>query len=230
MATALSHHVALLSRYIDAAVAGDPLYLGEIAGKLRLLVITKGGYKPLLQRFAELTGDELTITLEAPPLPPLPGQPGAGDTIDLETFLDLVAVALQTPDSGGQLVPLSHREFVTTWAEQYGAAHEDWSGSETSRASVAFPVRLGGTKAHALTLLRIADAVHRLAAGYMAQLTDDNIAAAEALYRRLLRLPRASGGRTSCRGWRAHPCGTGTSSGRPPPGACGRVRTRSRRR
>jgi hypothetical protein len=184
MATALSHHVALLSRYIDAAVAGDPLYLGEIAGKLRLLVITKGGNKPLLLRFAELTGDELTITLEVPPLPPLPGQPGAGDTIALETFLDLVAVALQTPNSGGQLIPLSHREFVTTWAEQYGAAHEDWSPPETLKASVAFPVKLGGIKAHALTLLRIADAIHRLAEGYLAQLTDDKIAAAEVELRR----------------------------------------------
>src|SRR5918994_641524 len=98
IATALKCHVALLSRYIDAAVAGDPLYLGEIAGKLRLLVITKGGNKPLLLRFAELTGDALTITLEEPPLPPLPRQPGAGDAIAIETFLDLVAVALQTPN------------------------------------------------------------------------------------------------------------------------------------
>jgi hypothetical protein len=184
MAMALRHHVALLSRYIDAAVAGDPLYLGEIAGKVRLLVITKGGHKPLLQRFAELTGDELTITLEEPPLPPLPGQPGAGDTIDLETFLDLVAVALQTPSSGGQLVPLSHREFVTTWAEQYGAAHEDWSPPRTLPAGVAFPGKLGGIKAHALTLLRIADAIRRLAEGYLAQLTEEKIAAAEVELRR----------------------------------------------
>jgi hypothetical protein len=184
MAAALSQHVALLSRYIDAAVAGDPLYLGEIAGKVRLLVMSKGGNKPLLLHFAELTGDELTITLEEPPIPPLPGQPGAGDTIALETFLDLVAVALQTPDSGGQLIPLSHREFVTTWAEQYGAAHEDWSRLETSPASVAFPVRLEGRKAHALTLLRIADAIHHVAEGYLAQLTDEKIAAAEVEVRR----------------------------------------------
>src|SRR5215208_4619417 len=40
----------------------------------------------------------------------------------------------------------------------------------------------------------------------------------------------ANGGTTSCRGWRAHPYCTGTSSGRPPPGACGLARTRSRRR
>jgi hypothetical protein len=184
MATALSHHVALLSRYIDAAVAGDPLYLGDIAGKLRLLVITKAGNTPLLRRLAELTGDELTITLEAPPLPPLPGQPGAGDTVALETFLDLVAVALPTASSRGQLIPLSHREFVATWAEQYGAAHEDWSVPETSHAGAAFPVRLGGSKAHALTLLRIAEAIHPLAAGYLAQLTDEKIAAAEVELRR----------------------------------------------
>ena len=184
MAAALSQHVALLSRYIDAAVASDPLYLGEIAGKLRLLVITKAANKPLLVRFAELTGDELMITLEEPPIPPLPGHPGAGDTIALETFLDLVAVALQTPHSGGQLIPLSHREFVTTWAEQYGAAHEDWGGLETSHAGVAFPVRLDGSRAHALTLLRIADVIHRLAEGYLAQLTDEKIAAAEVELRR----------------------------------------------
>jgi hypothetical protein len=184
MAAALSDHVALLSRYIDAAVAGDPLYLGEIAGKLRLLVISKGRNKPLLLRFAELTGDELTITLEAPPLPPLPGHPGAGDTIAFETFLDLVAVALQTQHSEGQLIPLSHREFVATWAEQYGAAHEDWSLPETFEASVTVHVKLGGSKAHALTLLRIADAIHRLAEAYLAQLTDEKIAAAEAELRR----------------------------------------------
>ena len=193
MATALRAHVTLLSRYINAAVAGESLYLGEIAAKLRLLVITKAGHKPLLLHLAELTGDELTITLEEPPIPPLPGQPGAGDTIAVETFLDLVAVALQTPNSGGQLIPLSHREFVAAWAEQHGAAHEDWSAPATSPAGVALPARLGGTKAHALTLLRIADAVHRLAAGYMAELTDEKIAAAEIeLRQRRLRRP------TSC--------------------------------
>jgi hypothetical protein len=184
MATALRHHVSLLSRYIDAAVAGDPLYLGEIAGKLRLLIITKGGHKPLLLRFAELTGDELMITLEEAPIPPLPGHPGAGDSIAVETFLDLVAVALQTPSSGGQLIPFSHREFVTAWAEQYGAAHEDWSPLETSRVTAAFPVRLGGIKAHALTLLRIADAIHRPADEYLARLSDEKIAAAEIELRR----------------------------------------------
>jgi hypothetical protein len=184
MAAALSNHVTLLSRYIDAAAAGDPLYLGEIAGKLRLLVIRKGSHKPLLLRFAELTGDELTVTLDGPPIPPLPGQPGAGDTISIETFLDLVAVALPTPDSGGRLVPLSHREFVTAWAEQYGAAHEDWSPPETFHARVAVPVRLGGMEAHALTLLRIADEIRRVAEACLAQLTDDKIVAAEVEFRR----------------------------------------------
>jgi hypothetical protein len=184
MATALGHHVTLLSRYIAAAKAGDPLYLGEIAGKLRLLVITKGGNKPLLLRFAELAGDELMIALEEAPIPPLPGHAGVGDAIDIGTFLDLVAVALQIPDSGGELIPFSHREFVTAWAQQYGAAHEDWGLPETSGAGVAFPVRLGGSKAHALTLLRIADAIHRVAGGYLAQLTDEKIAAAEVELRR----------------------------------------------
>jgi hypothetical protein len=183
MASALRNHVTLLSRYVDAAAAGDPLYLGEVAGKLRLLVIRKDGHKPLLLRFAELTGDELAVTLDAPPIPPLPGQPGAGDTITIETFLDLVAVALPTPDSGGRLVPLSNREFVTTWAEQHGAAHEDWNLLETSHASIAFPVS-EGTRAHARTLLRIADEIRRVADAYLAQLTDDKIAAAEAALRR----------------------------------------------
>jgi hypothetical protein len=184
MAAALRNHVTLLSRYIDAATDGDPLYLGEIAGKLRLLVIRKDGHKPLLLRFAELTGDELTVRLDAPPIPPLPGQPGAGDTIAIETFLDLVAVALPTPDSGGRLVPLSNREFVTTWAEQYGAAHEDWDLLETSHAKIAFPVRIEGMRAHARTLLRIAGEVRRVADAYLTQLTDDKIAAAEAELRR----------------------------------------------
>jgi hypothetical protein len=184
MAAALRNHVTLLSRYIDAATDGDPLYLGEIAGKLRLLVIRKDGHKPLLLRFAELTGDELTVRLDAPPIPPLPGQPGAGDTIAIETFLDLVAVALPTPDSGGRLVPLSNREFVTTWAEQYGAAHEDWDLLETPHAKIAFPVSIDGRRAHARTLLRIAGEVRRVADAYLTQLTDDKIAAAEAELRR----------------------------------------------
>jgi hypothetical protein len=184
MAAALRNHVTLLSRYIDAAAAGDSLYLGEIAGKVRLLVIRKGSDKPLLLRFAELTGDELTVTLDAPPIPPLPGHPGAGDTITVETFLDLVAAALPTPDSGGRLAPLSHREFVTTWAEQYGAAHEDWSLPETLDVGIAFPVRIGVIDAHARTLLRIADEIRRVAEAYLAQLTDDKIVAAEAELRR----------------------------------------------
>jgi hypothetical protein len=66
MANALAAHLVLLGRYIDAASAGDHVYLGEIAAKIRLLVITKP--KPnkqvgLLVRLAKLLDGELTLTL-----------------------------------------------------------------------------------------------------------------------------------------------------------------------
>ena len=136
MANALAAHLVLLGRYIDAAAAGDHVYLGEIAAKMRLLVITKP--KPnkqvgLLVRLAKLLDSELEITLG--------GAPGwkdmqdrtAGDVVTLDEWLASFALQVETSEGPRQLTT---GELVCVWAEQYGAAHEDWTIDEAFSVSL----------------------------------------------------------------------------------------------
>jgi hypothetical protein len=204
MAAALNTHVMLLGRYIDAVYGGDDTYVGEIAGKLRLLVVLKGKQKPLLLRLAELTGDDLTLTIEGP-------EEGweymenskPGDVLALGDWLSSFAILAQT--SEGE-VRLTNAELVTTWAEQYGAAHEDWSLKEAFHLSLNLgdqmraqwasaaqnppeglpPVILGilgklaeGPPIHVLKLLEIAIITHQLGVRYLDQLTEEKLHAAE---------------------------------------------------
>lgn len=174
MAQALRVHVSLLHRYVEAVRQGDGAFLGEIAGKLRLLVIAKGRNKPLLLRLAELTGDELTVVLS--------GAIRRG-RVSLETYLGMDALHLRSAISG-EMLQLSYGEFVSTWAQQYGASHEDWSLSEPFHISLAMNVQVGGIDVNARILLNIAHGVLQVADAYLSQLTDDKVAAAEAEMRR----------------------------------------------
>jgi hypothetical protein len=204
MAKALDTHITLLGRYIDAVRGGDETYLGEIAGKLRLLVIAKGDQKPLLRRLADLTGDDLTVTIGGPEGWTFMEGYKAGDVIPLGDWLSSFAIGVQTSEGP---VQLTNAQFVSTWAEQYGAAHEDWSlkepfhvtldSGEQMRAMAAYAAHsapreiagifgalAAGPAMHVRKLMEIAITTHRLGTGYLSQLTEDKVNAAENELRR----------------------------------------------
>jgi hypothetical protein len=156
----LRAHVSLLPDYVPRAEEGDRRYLGEIAGKLRLLVLDKGANKASLLRIADRAHVDLRIHLDRPPVrdPAIP----ADNIVTLRQYLDLLAVALRvTPES--DLEQLTNAEFIALWAQQHGAAHEDWSLDERFQASRDFPVVIGdpfgGRSAHDQVLLTAARVV-----------------------------------------------------------------------
>lgn len=204
MAKALDTHTTLLGRYIDAVRSGDDAYLGEIAGKLRLLVVSKGDQKPLLRRLADLTEYDLTVTIGGPEGWTFMEGYKAGDVVPLGDWLSSFAIGVQTSEGS---VQLTNAEFVSTWAQQYGAAHEDWSlkeafqvsldSGEQTRAMAAFaaqsaPPELAGVfgaiaagpPMHVRKLMEIAITIHRLGTGYLSQLTEEKVNAAEDELRR----------------------------------------------
>jgi hypothetical protein len=204
MANALGKHMTLLGRYIEAVKQGDDAYLGEIAGKLRLLVVSKGNQKPLLLRLADLAGYDFTVTLTGPPGWTFMDGDKTGDTIKLEKWLSNFAVGVQTANGP---VQLTNAQFVTVWAEQYGAAHEDWSITESFAASLGnaeqmkaiatvaaasappdiagfFEVFAGNPPATILKLMEVAMTVYRVGAEFLNALTPERLEAAENELRR----------------------------------------------
>ena len=134
----LKKHTELLREYYNKAfIEGDKKYYGEIAGKLRLMVYSKG-QKPLLIGLMDELKVDIPIVLGGPPIKPLPGEPGPGDKISLERYLELLAYAIRTPRG---LVRVSKIDLIKIWAQQDGSAHEGWEhdvlDSEFARRGVS---------------------------------------------------------------------------------------------
>ena len=65
---ALRQHTDLLADYGQRAFGGgDERYLGEVAGKLRLLVYDRGRNRPLLLDLMQAFGLDVQVTLNGPP-------------------------------------------------------------------------------------------------------------------------------------------------------------------
>jgi hypothetical protein len=111
MVEALKRQVRLLESYLGKAPA-DPDYWGEVAGKLRLLVIDGGSNKALLLRVAEKYDAILGFH-------PEPGN-----------YPKTWGALLDTPmfTRGEQSITMG--QLIRGWAEQLGAAHEDWAIDE----------------------------------------------------------------------------------------------------
>jgi hypothetical protein len=141
MLEALRRHTKLLRAYKQAAFTEgeDRDYWGEVAAKLRLLLLKVGRNEPLLTRLLELY------------------RPGARvfvvSGVPLSDFLKQSGLALQI---GEEFIALTNAELINTWATKHGAAHEDWALTEAfdlirSRTSdVADTFRLA---AHRLALI-----------------------------------------------------------------------------
>ena len=170
----LRSHVKLLKEYyVRAFHDGDLDYMGEIAGKLRLLTSSRGRNKPLLSRLMKILGVEVLVTLDGPPIK-RPGVPGPGDQITIEQFLGLFAFGFRS--RSGDWVELTKADLIEDWAAQHGSAHEDWEFTEPF-ATAMKPILIAfGLPQHAHELRATAKAVIHVAETFLAQLTPERIA------------------------------------------------------
>lgn len=124
----LETQLELLRQYSEQAFGrkrGE--YYGEVATKLRILLVRSRHNTPLLLEIADRLKVPLEVTLQGPPVQPPNDEPGRGETVTLDRFFDLSAMHIST--SGG-LVGISKREMIRAWCEQLGGAHEDWAIDE----------------------------------------------------------------------------------------------------
>jgi hypothetical protein len=170
----LRSHVKLLREYYGRAFRdGDLDYMGEIAGKLRLLTSSRGRNKPLLSRLMKMFGVEVLVTLDGPPIK-RPGVPGPGDQISIERFLGLFAFGFKA--RSGDWVELTKADLIEDWAAQHGSAHEDWEFTEPFATAMQPFVIAFGLPEHAHELRATAKAVIHAAETFLAQITPERIA------------------------------------------------------
>jgi hypothetical protein len=113
MVEALARQVRLLDAYVKRAQS-DPDYWGEVASKLRLLIIERArNNRALLLRVADEYDARLRFGSSRPD----------GGPLTWDEFLDR-----QMLGQGERSI--TFREVICRWAEQMGGAHEDWSVDE----------------------------------------------------------------------------------------------------
>jgi len=113
--------------YFNAFTKKDIKYLGEVAGKLRLLVYEGGSNIPLLLSLMDKLQIDIPIKLDGPSVQPLPSEPGPGDSISLRKYLEMKACYIKVKS---KLIPITKRELIAKWSQQFGSAHQDWSLDE----------------------------------------------------------------------------------------------------
>jgi hypothetical protein len=163
MVSSLERHLRLLRDYASKAFGeGNFDYGGEVAGKLRLLTARFRSNRPLLLDLMTETQIQPLVRLGGPPVNPLPGEPGTGDEISLERYLQLGAIGVRIPTS--EFVMLNKTQFIRAWAEQTGSAHEDWNLDPTLKTILGSGIHIGGLhgalaelRATTQTVLHVAD-------------------------------------------------------------------------
>ena len=138
----LETQLELLRQYSERAFGTMRVeYYGEVATKLRILLVRSRHNTPLLLEIADRLKIPLNVMLQGPPVEPPKGEPGPGDTVTLDRFFDLSAMHIRT--SGG-LVGISKREMIRAWCEQLGGAHEDWAIDESILNALELPWVVNG--------------------------------------------------------------------------------------
>ena len=166
MVAALERHLRLLRECsVKAFGKGDRDFGGEVAGNLRLLVTKSKSNRPLLLDLMEATGIKPPVTLGGPPIKPPPGEPGPGDTISLERYLQIGAVGIRV--SPEQFVMLNKVQLIRAWAEQTGSSHEDWSLDPALDAVLQARVFIGGLPATFAELQVTTEAVLHVAEQFL---------------------------------------------------------------
>lgn len=162
MVQALARHTRLLRAYAELALSNED-YLGEIAGKLRLLIVETKQNTPLLLAVA----NEFAIDLK----------PSASTALTYSEFLDSMAFAynLDSPD----FVTVSYRDLIRSWAEQQGAPHEDWDVDEPLAALFSMKGKIDGRSPFANNLIFLARMVVKDAEATLGVLLKPNTAGAK---------------------------------------------------
>jgi hypothetical protein len=164
---ALERHVRLLKEYSERAFeGGESDFGGEIAGKLRLLVTRSNTNRPLLLDLMSRAGINPVVALGGPPVQPLSGKPGPGDKLTLEEYMGLDAVGIRVAD---EFVLLDKTQLIRLWAQQAGAAHEDWSLEPTLDAILRAGTFIGGLPAAFAELRATTETVIHVAELFMSE-------------------------------------------------------------
>jgi len=119
--------------YYKAFVEKKTYYLGEIAGKLRLLVIDEGSNKALLLKLMNKFDDEILITLKGPPRKSYTSKYKNGDKISIKEFLNLEASyndEAKKRKKNEAMEIITKRKLIKQWSQQFGSAHQDWTIDE----------------------------------------------------------------------------------------------------
>ena len=133
MLKALQSQTDLLKDYYHKAfVEKKTIYLGEIAGKLRLLVIDEGTNKALLLRLMKEFDDEFLFTLNGPTGKSRASKYQSGDRISIQEFLNVESHWSDDPKkrktTGIEII--TKRDLIKRWSQQLGSAHQDWAVDE----------------------------------------------------------------------------------------------------
>lgn len=148
----LQNHARLLEEHATKAFEdNDGAYLGEVAGKLRLLVCKSASNTPLLLAImAKLGIDDIQIALGGPPIRRHGTEPIPGDRVSLHVYLKMLAYGIRTPSHG--FVRVSKHDLITMWAQELGASHEGWELDERLLTARDCGMFLGGRPALVLEL------------------------------------------------------------------------------
>ena len=112
---ALHKNVKLLKLYHHHAFElGDADFLGEVAGKLRLLIYRSKTCHPLLLDLMEKLGISVRLGLTGP----------GGGSADVQEYFHNVCGVFPS-DRTGNRVEVKRIDIVSRWANQIGAGHED---------------------------------------------------------------------------------------------------------
>jgi hypothetical protein len=171
---ALRRHVELLKVYAHHAFQeGNTVFLGEVAGKLRMLVAEHGrSQQPLLLDLMDEVGADVRFKLNLPPVQ----DPDYDKEITLRDYMGRTALGVAT---GSGFRMLSHSEFVREWANQYGTAHEAWRVTEHFLNAHDAGVYIGEEAANVATLRGITNIVLHVADRFLAEVTNEAVESAE---------------------------------------------------
>lgn len=121
MVSELEAQLELLADHAERAFDKREIrYCGEVATKLRLLVLSSPQNKALLFKVADAFNVDMTI--EVPP-DVVPRANNPTGKMHFEKFFERIDY-MRASDTGP--VYVSHRELIKIWSEKRGGAHSDW--------------------------------------------------------------------------------------------------------
>jgi hypothetical protein len=162
----LRAHVDQLREYADRAFnQTQEGFLGEVAGKFRLLVYEWGRNTPLLLKLMDVFGVTIPITINKPR--------GTIQLPSLRGYLDELAFVHRL--TGGELAEYTKKQVIGAWSQQMGASHEDWQVEELLLQARDPGLRIGGLPGAVHALRSITRTVLFVADEFLVQLTPEVI-------------------------------------------------------